>query len=127
VITSLLDDDAAGQLALEITRPVRGRWRDAARLGMSDPLLASAAVRLLELAATVLAREPRDRRLAGQVQGYLERWTARGRSPADDTVADRTELHDGTDREDRAEPDDTNDGWTDGLGPAVGEQIGDLP
>ena len=36
VITSLLDDDAAGQLALEITRPVRGRWRDAARLGVSD-------------------------------------------------------------------------------------------
>jgi len=120
VITSLLDDDAAGQLALEITGPVRGRWRDAARLGMADPMLARAAVELLGLAATVLAREPRDRRLAGQVEGYLERWTARGRSPADDTVADRAEPGG------RTETDDTSDGWTDGLGEAVGEQIGDL-
>jgi len=68
----------------------------------------------------VLAREPRDRRLAGQVEGYLERWTARGRSPADDTVADRAEPGG------RTETDDTSDGWTDGLGEAVGEQIGDL-
>ncbi|HEY5115625.1 MAG TPA: glutamate-cysteine ligase family protein, partial [Nakamurella sp.] len=120
VITSLLDDDAAGQLALEITGPVRGRWRDAARLGMADPMLARAAVELLGLAATVLAREPRDRRLAGQVEGYLERWTARGRSPADDTVADRAEP-DG-----RTEMDDRTDGLTDRPGEAVGEQIGDL-
>ena len=73
MITSLLDDDNAGQRALELTRAVRSRWRDAARLGMADPLLARAAVGLLELSATVLARNPRDRRFAGQVEGYLAR------------------------------------------------------
>jgi glutamate--cysteine ligase len=109
VITALLDDDAAGQRASEICRPTRDRWRDAARLGMQDPLLARAASGLLELAAGVLSRDARGRRFAGQVEGYLERWTARGRSPADDAM------------------DDSRDGLTHGLGAAVGEQIGDLP
>ncbi len=88
---------------------------------MQDPLLAKAATGVLELAAAVLAREPRDRRFAGQVEGYLERWTARGRSPADDAIEHLTDgpadgLIDGL-----------TDGPTGGSGVTVGEQIGDLP
>ncbi len=105
VISALLDDDAAGQLAREICGAVEGRWRDAARLGTQDPLLARAAVGLLETAATVLARDPRTRRFGRHVEGYLERWTVRGRSPADDAM----------------------DEPMGGPGAAAGEQIGDLP
>jgi len=125
VITAVLDDDAAGRQALEICGSTRGRWRDAARLGMQDPLLAKAATGLLELAAGVLSRKPRDRRFSGQVEGYLERWTARGRSPADDAI-DHTA--DGvTDGFPDGLTDELIDRTTDEPGGTVGEQMGDLP
>jgi glutamate--cysteine ligase len=92
VIAALLDDAAAADRARDACRATEGRWRDAARVGMDDVELSQAATRLLEIAATALHCAPEHTRLAGQVEGYLERWTARGRCPADDPLAGSTEL-----------------------------------
>jgi glutamate--cysteine ligase len=84
VITALLDDAAAAQLARAACEPTEGRWRDAARSGLADPALAAAAAQVMEIAAAALRRRPANTTIAGDVEGYLERWTARRRCPADD-------------------------------------------
>ena len=105
VVSVLMDDDAAGQGARAACEPVEGRWADAARLGLDDAELARAATRVLELSAAALAANPETARFAGPVQGYLERWTSRGRCPADDAAAEPS-------------------GW---AKLTTDEQIGDLP
>ena len=87
VIAALLDDETAADRARHACAPVEGRWRDAARAGMDDAELARAANRLLEIAVGALRAAPATTWLAGQVEGYLDRWTARGRCPADDPLA----------------------------------------
>jgi glutamate--cysteine ligase len=87
VIAALLDDETAADQARHVCAPTEGRWRDAARVGMDDAELARAATRLLEIAARGMRGVPANAWLAGQVEGYLERWTARGRCPADDPLA----------------------------------------
>ena len=84
VITALLNDAAAADRALDACQPVAGRWRAAARIGLDDPKFARAAVNVLEIAAAALRLESSTVTIAGQVDAYLERWTARGRCPADD-------------------------------------------
>ena len=86
VIGALLDDHSAGHQARDACAPTEGRWLDAARHGMDDPTLAKAAGAVLEAAARALRRAPDNAWLAGQVEGYLELWTARGRCPADDPL-----------------------------------------
>jgi len=92
VIAALLDDESAADLARQACQATEGRWRDAARAGLDDVELSAAATRLLEIAATALRGRPDHTWLAGQVEGYLERWTARGRCPADDPLTGSTEL-----------------------------------
>jgi glutamate--cysteine ligase len=92
VIAALLDDESAADQARHACRATEGRWRDAARVGMDDVELAGAANQLLEIAAATLRGMPDHVWLAGQVEGYLERWTARGRCPADDPLAELTDL-----------------------------------
>jgi glutamate--cysteine ligase len=87
VMAALLDDETAADQARHACAPTEGRWRDAARVGMDDAELARAAVRLLEIAVSSLRRSPDNTWLAGQVEGYLQRWTASGRCPADDPLA----------------------------------------
>jgi glutamate--cysteine ligase len=87
VIAALLDDETAADRARHACAPIEGRWRDAARAGMDDAELARAATRLLEIAVGALRAAPANTWLAGQVEGYLDRWTARGRCPADDPLA----------------------------------------
>jgi glutamate--cysteine ligase len=88
VIAVLLADSSAADDALAACAPVEGRWRDAARVGLDDAELCRAADRTLRIAAAALRRRPDHGELAGQVEAYLERWTERGRCPADDpTVA----------------------------------------
>jgi glutamate--cysteine ligase len=84
VVAALLADHAAWQEARDACGPIQDRWRDAARVGLGDAELFKAANRVLQAAATALGRDPATTSLAGQVQQYLERWTARGRCPADD-------------------------------------------
>ena len=85
VATALLDDDAAAETALAACEPVVGRWHDAARLATGDPALAQAALECLLAAAEALPRLGATD-LASEVLAYAERYTARGRCPADDLL-----------------------------------------
>lgn len=85
VATALLDDDAAAEVALAACEPVAGRWHDAARLATGDPALAGAARECLLAAADALPRLGAAG-LALEVLAYAERYTARGRCPADDLL-----------------------------------------
>ncbi|MCW2678737.1 MAG: glutamate/cysteine ligase family protein [Frankiales bacterium] len=71
---ALLDDPVAADAARAACAPVEGRWADAARLGVTDPELQRAAVGCLTAVGSPV------------VDAYVERWTARGRSPADDLL-----------------------------------------
>jgi len=84
VIATLLDDPVAADRALAACAPVRDRWMAAARFGPADPSLGRAATEVLSAAADGLRRDPGTIRFADQVEGFLRRWTLRGRSPADD-------------------------------------------
>jgi glutamate--cysteine ligase len=84
VIAGLLGDAAAADQARAYSVPIEGRWRTAAQLGVTDRELFRSANGVLLTAATALRRDRATDELANQVEGYLERWTARGRCPADD-------------------------------------------
>ncbi len=84
VVAALLEDGLTWQLARDACAPVEGRWRDAARLGVGDPELGRAAEKVLTAAVSALRASPDTAVLASQVEGYLDRWTARRRCPADD-------------------------------------------
>lgn len=85
VAAALLDDDAAADAARSACQPVEGRWLDAARCATRDPALARAANSCLEAAMAALPRMGAPE-LAGETALYLERFTARGRCPADDVL-----------------------------------------
>jgi glutamate--cysteine ligase len=91
VIAALLGDESAADQARAACAPVEGRWRDAARVGLDDVELCRAADRTLGLAAAALRRRPDHGQPAAQVEAYLDRWTARGRCPADD-LPESTDL-----------------------------------
>ncbi|MFY1682429.1 ergothioneine biosynthesis glutamate--cysteine ligase EgtA [Micromonospora sp. WMMD730] len=54
VLTALLGDERTVRAARTIAAPVADRWRTAARYGLADPALATAAVALLDLARETL-------------------------------------------------------------------------
>ncbi len=85
VVTALLDDPVAAGLAREAAEPVAGRWEHAARTGVADPALATAAVTCLTAAADALTRGGCEG-LAGRVGDFVERYPMRGRCPADDQL-----------------------------------------
>lgn len=87
VVGTLLDDATAAQQAMDACAPTAGRWRDAARAGLDDAELARAATRTLHAAAASL-EGTKQAWLAQDVAGYLDRWTTRGRCPADDPPAE---------------------------------------
>jgi len=60
---------------------------------MTDPALARAATAVLGAAADSLRGDEGTARFADHVDGYLERWTLRGRSPADDPPGSATAEH----------------------------------
>lgn len=57
VTATLLDDPVAADAAAEATDATAGRWAEAARDGLRDPLLARSARRCLEIAATRVPAE----------------------------------------------------------------------
>jgi glutamate--cysteine ligase len=83
VVTALLDNWRAGDEARAAAAPVAGRWHDAAKCGLDDPALARAALGVMTAARDGLRRLRAPAELVGEVEAYLERYTARGRSPAD--------------------------------------------
>ena len=77
VTTTLLDDPAAADAAAEATEGTAGRWHDAARFGLRDPALATAARRCLAIAVERVAPELR------LAVADLAELVAAGRNPGD--------------------------------------------
>ncbi|NJC73811.1 ergothioneine biosynthesis glutamate--cysteine ligase EgtA [Planosporangium thailandense] len=73
VVTALLGDDTDLDAARAVCEPMEGRWRDAARLGLTDPALARAATGLLEVAARALGRTGLPSAERDAVIGVVER------------------------------------------------------
>ncbi|WP_018504057.1 ergothioneine biosynthesis glutamate--cysteine ligase EgtA [Parafrankia discariae] len=83
----LLDEPAAARAALAACLPVAGQGRLAAQLGLRDPELGRAAVACVDLALDALTRTGADPGLRAAVEAFANRYTRRGRSPADDLSA----------------------------------------
>ena len=86
VLVALTEDAAAADQALDAVQPVAGRVIAAARTGLADPALRRAALGVLTAAADALRSRTSWRDAARVTESYLERWTSRGRSPADDLL-----------------------------------------
>lgn len=85
VTVALMDDPRAAACADEVVdedrRPLPARWAAAAEAGVADPRLGDHARRCLQAAHEVLTDD-----LAGAVGDFRERFTERGRCPADDQL-----------------------------------------
>jgi glutamate--cysteine ligase len=89
VVAALIEDPLAADAAAEAAEPAAGRWREAARDALTDPVLARAARRCFEAARDALPRLGAEA-LVPLVDGYAERFVERGRCPADDGPPDMT-------------------------------------
>ncbi|GAA1912644.1 ergothioneine biosynthesis glutamate--cysteine ligase EgtA [Streptomyces sodiiphilus] len=94
VASALLDDPVAAEAAHEATAPLTEGapvppwpvWLRAARHGPADPLIGRAARACFDAAAAALARGPAPGHLQGLVPAFADRYTLRGRCPADDLL-----------------------------------------
>lgn len=84
VAAGLVRDPQAGARAERAAAPFAGQWRRAARCGVADPGLASAAQECFAAAAGSLTDG--DSALADAVVEYAQRFVARGRTPADERL-----------------------------------------
>jgi glutamate--cysteine ligase len=84
VVGALAADRGAAEAAKAACEQAGTGWDDAAKRGLENPATAAAALRVLEFAADSLRRDPRTKALGGHVERYIDRWTVRARSPADD-------------------------------------------
>jgi glutamate--cysteine ligase len=103
ILTGLLSDRAAADQARAAAEPVRGCWEVAARDGLDDPGLGRSAVVCLSAARDALARSAfdghngvdirsgpgSDRAVLAEVDAFIERFTCRRRSPADEQLQHR--------------------------------------
>src|SRR5439155_18002443 len=87
IAPALLHGADVGARAWEIAAPVADMWTEAARYGLNHPQLASAASRCFELALDALDCDADTQRTAA---AFVDRYTARGRSPADDRLTEYT-------------------------------------
>jgi ergothioneine biosynthesis glutamate--cysteine ligase EgtA len=102
VVSALLDDPAAADLAMAAAEPVwHGRnrgswdngaghgtspWPDAARLGPADPVLARAGQACFEAAEAALSRAGAPQPVRHAVTTFADRYISRRRCPADDML-----------------------------------------
>ena len=84
-LATLLDDPVAADLAAEAVEPVSTAWDTAARVGLTDQRLYTAANRCVAIAS---ARLPQHSRALGEAMQQLMQLVEKGRCPADD-FADR--------------------------------------
>jgi glutamate--cysteine ligase len=78
MMTTLLDDPEAADLAAETVEPVATAWDTAARVGLADRHLHAAAVRCVEIAADLVPAE-----LSASMQVLVD-MVRRGRTAGDD-------------------------------------------
>lgn len=90
VLAGLLADPRVIDAALDLSEPAAGRWEQAARAGLADPVIAPIAPALLELAAGALPVLAGDAALAQRYQHALDRARA-GRCPGDEQLDALTE------------------------------------
>ncbi|MFI5955139.1 ergothioneine biosynthesis glutamate--cysteine ligase EgtA [Cryptosporangium sp. NPDC051539] len=91
VLWTLLTSRQTRDAALAAVEPLGppdwpGAWARAARLGLTDPDLARAASALLAIAIEGADAAGLPRAVARQITGFAERYTFRGRTPADDQL-----------------------------------------
>jgi glutamate--cysteine ligase len=86
VVTALMDDPVAFDVAEHACRPVADCWAEAGVHGLSHPGLASAARTCFAAAAAALARLGADPGTVAATYAFIDRFVDRGRSPADDLL-----------------------------------------
>jgi len=89
MVTALMDDEHAADLAEEACAPVASLpdpIRTAARHALADPVLASAALGCAEAALMALPRLGADAATRSRAEDFVDRYTARGRSPANERL-----------------------------------------
>lgn len=97
VTAALFDDPEAAETAYRTVKPLAERthgmpaphnplWRDAARVGPADPELRDVAAACFEAALRALPRLGASTEVVDAVEEYRDRYVARGRCPADDTL-----------------------------------------
>jgi glutamate--cysteine ligase len=112
VVAALLDDPLAADAAAEAAEPAAGRWREAARDALTDPVLRRAARRCFEAARDALPRLGAQS-LAPYVDDFAECFVERGRCPADVLREGGGAWGDATgDAIDGAKDDEEELGWT---------------
>nr|WP_245192376.1 ergothioneine biosynthesis glutamate--cysteine ligase EgtA [Arthrobacter pigmenti] len=87
VVVALVEDPQAAALAAEACRDLPS-LRIAARDGLSDPSLAQAALTCADAVWDALPRLGVDPETRARVATFIERYAARGRSPADACLAE---------------------------------------
>ncbi len=98
VVSALLDDPVAAAAAVAATEHLRSPlrrhrdWLAAARDGLADPALAAAALACFTAAADALARQNASVEVRHAVAGFIDRYVAHGRCPADDPRAEESAL-----------------------------------
>ena len=98
VLWTLLSSPAVRDAALAAVEPVGAptwpaAWGRAARDGLTDPVLAAAAAELMELAIAHAARAGVPTAAVRTIRQFAERYTFRGRMPADDQLDDFARSH----------------------------------
>jgi glutamate--cysteine ligase len=96
VLVALVEDLEAGRRALDAVRPLHlhraDPWTSAAREATADPLVATAARACLRAALDALPRLGADPRTTDLVAEFADRFTDRGRCPADDHPVDAARV-----------------------------------
>ncbi|WP_081743319.1 ergothioneine biosynthesis glutamate--cysteine ligase EgtA [Arthrobacter sp. H20] len=91
ITTALVDDERAADTAAEACVPVTALadpMAVAAKFGLADPVLAQAGRGCAEAALDAMERLGADADTRFRVEAFLENYTARGRSPADQRIDD---------------------------------------
>ncbi|MFE5836509.1 ergothioneine biosynthesis glutamate--cysteine ligase EgtA [Arthrobacter sp. NPDC056493] len=89
MVVALVDDEQAADLAANACAPTASlpdAMRTAARDGLTNAVLASAALACAEAALTALPRLGADAATRARTEDFIERYTARGRCPAEERL-----------------------------------------
>jgi len=95
VVAALMDDPGVADAVLAAVGLVEDRWEDAARYGLADDDLAKSALSCMAIARESLSRSHHydpSGALLDEVDDFIEMYTSRGRSPADDLLDDPSHL-----------------------------------
>ncbi|MCW2611338.1 MAG: glutamate--cysteine ligase [Actinomycetota bacterium] len=90
VVAALVGDAQAADLALAAAEPAEGRWEQAARCAVADPVLDRAARSVADVTGSALARLGAQPELLDTVDRFFETYTDQGRCPADDDLDARS-------------------------------------